>query len=76
MVEKTLREIRLGGVYDQIGLGIHRYSTDAEWLAPHFEKMLYDQALFAIANLECHQVTGDDSYLQACRDTLNSLLAI
>jgi uncharacterized protein YyaL (SSP411 family) len=71
MVEKTLREIRLGGVYDQIGLGIHRYSTDAEWLAPHFEKMLYDQALFAIANLECHQVTGDDSYLQACRDTLN-----
>lgn len=70
MVKKTLQEIRLGGVYDQVGLGIHRYSTDAEWLAPHFEKMLYDQALFAIANLECYQVTGDKRYLQACKDTL------
>ncbi len=71
MVEKTLKEIRLGGVYDQVGHGIHRYSTDAAWLAPHFEKMLYDQALFAIANLECYQVTRNKRYLEACRDTLD-----
>lgn len=70
MVETTLRKIRQGGVYDQIGLGIHRYSTDDEWLVPHFEKMLYDQALFSIANLECHLVTGDPFYLDACKDTL------
>ena len=71
MVEKTLRAIRLGGIYDQVGKGIHRYSTDAEWLVPHFEKMLYDQALFAIANLECYQVTQDRFFLDACRDTLD-----
>ena len=70
MVEKTLREIRLGGIYDQVGFGIHRYSTDSKWLVPHFEKMLYDQALFVIANLECFQVTGNQFYLDSCRDTL------
>lgn len=70
MVEKSLRKIRLGGIYDHVGLGIHRYSTDAEWLVPHFEKMLYDQALFAIANLECFQVTGDSFFEVACRETL------
>ena len=74
MVEKTLRKIRLGGIYDQIGLGIHRYSTDAQWLLPHFEKMLYDQALFAIANLECFQVTQDSFYLDSCRDTLEYVM--
>ncbi|MFP6854361.1 MAG: DUF255 domain-containing protein, partial [Opitutales bacterium] len=57
MVENTLTKIRLGGVYDHIGLGIHRYSTDERWFLPHFEKMLYDQALFVIANLECYQIT-------------------
>ncbi|MGF3523192.1 MAG: thioredoxin domain-containing protein, partial [Candidatus Bathyarchaeia archaeon] len=45
MVEKTLRAMRLGGIFDQLGFGFHRYSTDSQWLVPHFEKMLYDQAL-------------------------------
>ena len=58
MVEKTLHEMRLGGIYDHIGFGFHRYSTDRDWLLPHFEKMLYDQALMAIANIEAFQVTG------------------
>ena len=71
MVEETLKNIRQGGIYDHVGLGIHRYSTDQEWLLPHFEKMLYDQALFVIANLECHLVTGNPFYLASCRDTLN-----
>jgi uncharacterized protein YyaL (SSP411 family) len=52
MVTKTLDEIRMGGIYDQIGYGVHRYSTDARWQVPHFEKMLYDQALLAIAYIE------------------------
>jgi uncharacterized protein YyaL (SSP411 family) len=58
MVEKTLEAIRLGGVYDQVGFGVHRYSTDALWLVPHFEKMLYDQALMAMAYIEAYQATG------------------
>jgi len=70
MVRTTLKKIRLGGVYDQVGLGLHRYSTDKEWLVPHFEKMLYDQALFALANLECYQVTGEPFFLHSCQDTL------
>ena len=68
MVEKSLQKIRMGGVYDHIGLGIHRYSTDERWFLPHFEKMLYDQALFAIANLECHQITKKESYADAARE--------
>ena len=52
MVQHTLKSIRLGGIYDQIGYGVHRYATDEKWLVPHFEKMLYDQALFTIAQLE------------------------
>ncbi|NQU14767.1 MAG: thioredoxin domain-containing protein, partial [Desulfobacteraceae bacterium] len=55
MVEKTLQKMRMGGVYDQIGYGFHRYSTDRKWLVPHFEKMLYDQALLAIAYTEAFQ---------------------
>ena len=70
MVENTLRKIRHGGIYDQIGFGIHRYSTDSKWLVPHFEKMLYDQALFSIANLECYLITKDPFYLRNCRETL------
>src|SRR5215472_713147 len=58
MVEKTLRAMRQGGVYDHVGFGFHRYSTDAEWLVPHFEKMLYDQALLVIAYTEAFQATG------------------
>ena len=70
MVEHTLKNIRLGGIYDHVGFGIHRYSTDEKWLVPHFEKMLYDQALFVIANLECYLVSKDEFYLRSCRNTL------
>ncbi len=58
MVEKTLEAMRLGGIFDQIGLGFHRYSTDERWIVPHFEKMLYDQALLAMAYTEAFQATG------------------
>ncbi len=70
MVTHTLSQIRLGGTYDQIGWGIHRYSTDREWLLPHFEKMLYDQALFAIASMETYQVTQDPFFKEVCENTL------
>ena len=59
MVERTLEQMRLGGVYDQIGFGFHRYSTDAEWLVPHFEKMLYDQAMLMLAATEAWRATGN-----------------
>ena len=68
MVNQTLREMRLGGIYDQIGFGFHRYSTDKEWLVPHFEKMLYDQALLAIAYLEAYQATGEETYAATARE--------
>ena len=71
MVSHTLRQIRLSGTYDQIGWGIHRYSTDREWLVPHFEKMLYDQALFAVACLETYQLTEDPLMKEACKNTLD-----
>ena len=70
MVKHTLKSIRLGGIYDQIGYGVHRYSTDEKWLVPHFEKMLYDQALFTIAQLECYLITKDEFYRRSCRNTL------
>lgn len=62
MVKSTLRAMRMGGIYDHIGFGFHRYSTDPRWLVPHFEKMLYDQALIAIALVETYQVTRDPLY--------------
>ena len=62
MVEKTLIQIRLGGIYDQVGFGFHRYSTDAHWLVPHFEKMLYDQAMLIMAYTETYQATGKAFY--------------
>jgi uncharacterized protein len=68
MVKKTLRAIWRGGIHDHLGGGLHRYSTDAEWLVPHFEKMLYDQALAARASLETHQVTGDPFFADMARD--------
>jgi len=71
MVEKTLTQIRLGGVYDQLGFGIFRYSTDATWLVPHFEKMLYDQALTAMAYTEAFQATAKERYGLAARETLD-----
>ena len=59
---ETLRAMALGGMRDQIGGGFHRYSVDAEWRVPHFEKMLYDQAQLVLAYLEAAQATGDDFY--------------
>jgi uncharacterized protein len=70
MVEKTLTEMRRGGIYDQVGFGMHRYSTDREWLVPHFEKMLYDQALGAVAYLEAYQITGKEFYARTAREIL------
>jgi uncharacterized protein len=60
MVETTLQAMRMGGIYDHVGFGFHRYSTDAEWFVPHFEKMLYDQALLALAYAEAFQATGEE----------------
>lgn len=71
MAEKTLSEIRRGGIYDHIGHGIHRYATDREWLVPHFEKMLYDQALYVIACLEAYQVTGNEAHARNAREVLS-----
>ncbi|WP_419190885.1 thioredoxin domain-containing protein [Saltatorellus ferox] len=70
MVEKTLRAWRMGGIFDHVGLGIHRYSTDPEWLAPHFEKMLYDQALCALAYVDAWRVTKDAAFERAAREIL------
>jgi uncharacterized protein YyaL (SSP411 family) len=68
MVEKTLTEMRKGGIFDQIGYGFHRYSTDAHWLVPHFEKMLYDQAGLMTAYTEMYQITGDHFYAGVIRE--------
>ncbi|MCJ7634493.1 AGE family epimerase/isomerase, partial [Candidatus Bathyarchaeota archaeon] len=62
IVEKTLQNMRLGGIYDQLGFGFHRYSTDSSWIVPHFEKMLYDQALISLAYQETYQATGKEDY--------------
>jgi uncharacterized protein YyaL (SSP411 family) len=74
MVEKTLRQMRKGGIYDHLGYGFHRYSTDSQWLLPHFEKMLYDQALLAMAYLETYQATGKDEYAQTAREVFEYVL--
>jgi uncharacterized protein len=74
MVEKTLQEIRWGGIFDQIGFGFHRYSTDREWLVPHFEKMLYDQALLALAYLETYQATGNTVYSDTAKEIFSYVL--
>jgi uncharacterized protein len=71
MVEKTLTGMRRGGIYDQVGFGMHRYSTDREWLVPHFEKMLYDQALVTAAYLEAYQITGKEFYARTAREILS-----
>jgi len=64
MVEKSLAAMRRGGVYDHLGYGFHRYSTDARWRLPHFEKMLYDQAMLSMAFLEAFQATGKTLYAE------------
>jgi len=70
MVEKTLDAMKRGGIFDQIGFGFHRYSVDERWLVPHFEKMLYDQALLAMAYIEAYQVTGNVKYAQVAHEIL------
>ena len=74
MAEKTLRAMRVGGIFDQIGFGFHRYSTDAEWLVPHFEKMLYDQALLALAYTEAFQATGAGKFKVTAKESLAYVL--
>ena len=74
MVEKTLRQMRSGGIWDQLGSGIHRYSVDREWLAPHFEKMLYDQALLAVACLDAYQAFGDPFQLKVADEVFEYVL--
>ena len=75
MVTLTLDHMADGGIHDQLGGGFARYSTDAHWLAPHFEKMLYDNALLAHAYLEAFRATGSDRYAEVARTTLDFLLA-
>jgi uncharacterized protein YyaL (SSP411 family) len=74
MVTDTLKAMALGGMRDHIGGGFHRYSVDAEWRVPHFEKMLYDQAQLALAYLEAAQATGEDFYATVAEDTLDYVL--
>lgn len=70
MVEKTLCQMYRGGMFDHVGGGFSRYSTDEKWLVPHFEKMLYDNALLVIAYLEAYTITGKDLYLFVAERTL------
>ncbi|MDD3472540.1 MAG: thioredoxin domain-containing protein, partial [Syntrophaceae bacterium] len=74
MVEKTLENMRRGGIYDHIGFGFHRYSTDNEWLAPHFEKMLYDQAMIALAYTEAYQITRNYQYKKTVEEIFEYVL--
>ncbi len=70
MVIRTLRAIRMGGIYDQVGYGFHRYSTDGSWRVPHFEKMLYDQALGLMAYAQAYRHTRDPLFLCTCHEIL------
>ena len=74
MVELTLQKMAYGGMYDQVGGGFHRYSTDAYWLVPHFEKMLYDNALLARLYLHAWQITGNPLYRRITEETLDYVL--
>ncbi len=74
MVEKTLNKMYKGGIYDHVGFGFHRYSTDKVWLVPHFEKMLYDQALLTIAYTETFQAVKKDIYKEAAAEILDYVL--
>jgi uncharacterized protein YyaL (SSP411 family) len=74
MVENTLTAMRLGGIWDHVGFGFHRYSTDKHWLLPHFEKMLYDQALIAMAYLETYQVTKNPLYARTAEEIFTYVL--
>ena len=71
MARLTLDKMAGGGIYDHVGGGFHRYSTDTEWLVPHFEKMLYDNALLVLDYLEGYQVFKDEQYRRIAEETLN-----
>jgi hypothetical protein len=71
---KTLNKMAKGGIFDQIGGGFHRYSTDTKWLVPHFEKMLYDNALMSVNYCEAYQITKDQFYLDILQKTLDFVL--
>lgn len=73
MVEKTLEAMRLGGIFDHIGGGFHRYSTDRFWLLPHFEKMLYDNALLLMAYSEAYALTRKELYKQTAQEIITYL---
>jgi uncharacterized protein YyaL (SSP411 family) len=74
MATMTLEKMAAGGIYDQVGGGFHRYSTDERWLAPHFEKMLYDNALLAVAYAEAWQITQKPVFARVLRETLDYVL--
>jgi uncharacterized protein YyaL (SSP411 family) len=74
MVEITLQKMRLGGIFDQVGFGFHRYATDPSWFLPHFEKMLYDQALLMMAYTEAFQATKKPEYAQTVREIATYVL--
>lgn len=74
MVERTLQSMRRGGIYDHVGFGFHRYSTDAKWLVPHFEKMLYDQALIAMAYVEAYLSTNKQEYKKTANEIIEYVL--
>ncbi len=74
MVEKTLTSMRKGGIFDHIGFGFHRYSTDREWLLPHFEKMLYDQAMLINAYTETYQATKNIEYTNVAEEIIEYVL--
>jgi hypothetical protein len=71
MVVKTLEAMSSGGIHDHLGGGFHRYATDRQWLVPHFEKMLYDNALLIVAYLEAYQATGREDFARVARETLD-----
>lgn len=74
IVEHTLTRMAHGGMYDHIGGGFHRYSTDQQWQIPHFEKMLYDQAILSRTYLEAYQITKNDFYAQIAREIFDYVL--
>lgn len=74
MVEKTLEAMVKGGLYDHVGFGFHRYSVDRQWILPHFEKMLYDQALLVITYTEAYQATGKTEYRETAEEILEYVL--
>jgi len=74
MATLTLEKMAAGGMYDQVGGGFHRYSVDGQWLVPHFEKMLYDNALLAVSYAEAFQVTGREVFARVTREVLDYVL--